>query len=398
MKKYWKLLSITIIAVLAIGTFYIQKAIANETSLELVLDTVSGEEAELKGVEISGGYFANYWDKRFTITAGELEFDNNDSFIGSLERFYQPKINQLINDHRSFMRGKNSDLAGFYEDEQLLAYTNVDSKWDGQSRYKDHTFEIDILQKGENERITFEQKVPNWQNYNYMYVMDVQVQDGQLNIFTWNEENTESTTEFRVYRFDIASEKLMSEDNVMDLAGLKGKKWDEGYLVSTSTETEPTENVVFAKTEMEEVKTETEYEEYTVEEKGKGYVAYNLSTMEKKELNIPEEMSANSSNEFILGSSIYFIHRTEEGLTVMSYNLENQQENEFNVDFPFADQGNMIVNGKGDRLYIVGGDSKELPITIVDVNTGKTLYQGIYKKKGANEVNQFFSIDNIYIK
>lgn len=396
MKKYWKLLSITIIAVLAIGTFYIQKAIANENSLELSLDTVSGEVAELKGMEISGGYFDNYWNKRFTITEGELEFDNNDSFIGSLERFYQPKINQLIKDHRSFMRGKNSDLAGFYEDEQLLAYANVDSKWDGQSRYKDHNFEIDVLQKGENDRITFEQKVPNQQDYRYMYVMDVQVQDGQLSIFTRNEGNTDAPTEFRVYRFDIASEKLVSEDKLMNLVGMNGKKWHEGYLVTTSTETEPTENVVFAKTEMEEV--ETEYEEYTVEEKGTEYVAYNLSTMERKELNIPEEMSADSSNEFILGSAIYFIHRTEQGLTVMSYNLENQQEDEFNVDFPSADQGNMIVNGKGDRLYIVGGDSKELPITIVDVNTGETLYQGIYKKKGANGVYQLFSIDNIYIK
>lgn len=402
MKKYWKLLTIAIISVLVISTFYIQKAIANESPMEFVLDTYSGDEAELGKLAISGWYQGQY-NESFTITSDGIEYHSHDSLVEQLVRTYSPKTDQLIEGYRGFMRGKTMDLRQLYEDEKLLAFATVESDWDGQSRYNDHTFKIDVLQKGEKERFTFKKTVPNQQDYNYMYVVDVQIKDGQLSIFTRNDIVSEKhadkfgQSDFRVYRFDIASEKLISEDSLLYVEGQDGNKSFNGEIISASTPMSQTDYVVLKKTEY--VETQSEFGEMNTEETGKEYMLYNLSTMEKKELNIPEEMSMGSEvySEFMLGTSIYFIHRTQDGLAVKSYNINDQQKNEFTIELPNDEGDTPSVIAKGERIYIMGGGLNEVPIMVYNAQTGQSLYEGTYKLEGKQVQDSFISVDGIFV-
>ncbi|WP_042220523.1 hypothetical protein [Oceanobacillus manasiensis] len=397
MKKYWKLLSITIVIVLSISTFYIQKAIANEKTLQLELDTISGDESEIEGVALTGWYYGNFLHEGFAITGKKnIKYESDNSFVESLQGASNPKFDQLIEDHRSFMRGKYSDLSLFYEDEELLAYVDVDSTWGRQSSYEDHSFKIDVLEKESDERITFEQKVPNHQDYHYMHVINVQVQGGQLSVFTRNDVNYDGSADLRVYNFDIASEKLINEKSIVLVDGRDESKWVDGYLVSAGEEIQQTETLVYSKTEMQE--TQSQNGEYYTEETSREYIAYNLSTMKKNELSIPKEMWEGALTETAYDNIIYFLYQTEEGFTVKSYNIENQQEGEFNVEMPGSEIGvEYTMQAKDDRLYFVKG-GENLTIMVTDASTGDTLYHGKYINTESGKENHEISLGYLFIK
>src|SRR5699024_10331431 len=56
MQKYWKTISMMIVIVLGIGTFYIHKAVTASQYPDFIIETVSGDEAEIDNIVLQGSY------------------------------------------------------------------------------------------------------------------------------------------------------------------------------------------------------------------------------------------------------------------------------------------------------------------------------------------------------
>src|SRR5699024_10783695 len=54
MQKYWKLITVTIVIVLGIGTFYILKAVTAAQYPDFIIEKVSGDEAEIDDIVLQG--------------------------------------------------------------------------------------------------------------------------------------------------------------------------------------------------------------------------------------------------------------------------------------------------------------------------------------------------------
>ena len=70
----------------------------------------------------------------------------------------------LVKQHRNFMRGKDLTPTNFFEDENLLAYASINAKNHVQPM-KDLTFDIEVLNKKSEEITSIQLDVPESENY-----------------------------------------------------------------------------------------------------------------------------------------------------------------------------------------------------------------------------------------
>lgn len=107
MKRYWKIISICLVTLLVIGTFYTQSSFAANKRVEIEFEKVSGNEDEVKNVMIDGVY----WDRSsqpIQITNEETRDLNNQSFLQKLDRIHVPPMfDDLVKQQKNFMRSKD---------------------------------------------------------------------------------------------------------------------------------------------------------------------------------------------------------------------------------------------------------------------------------------------------
>lgn len=120
MKKYWKIIMISVVSIFSIGTFYINSVISAVELPEFVIESQSGDERLVDSIIVDGSYHQNPISKSFRMTSIGTVYYSELSFWEQLNGMQHPMIEQLIEEHRSFMRGKSQQLRSFYEDEQFL--------------------------------------------------------------------------------------------------------------------------------------------------------------------------------------------------------------------------------------------------------------------------------------
>ena len=182
MKRYWKLVILSIITVIVIGTFYISAGSAEKTDLTIEFEKVSGNEEELKDLIFYGEYLVGNMYQSLQITTEETIRRNDISFIDQLSPQYDaPIFQKLIKNHKRFMRGKRLSPSSYYEDEHVLVYANFKGDFDrGPNRNVD--FEIEILDKKTNESISFSADVPFLEKYEWLNIEEVQVVHDELKL------------------------------------------------------------------------------------------------------------------------------------------------------------------------------------------------------------------------
>ena len=60
MKRYWKIISICLVTLMVIGTFYIQSSFATNEHVKIEFEKVNGNEDEVKNVMLYGDYFVDH--------------------------------------------------------------------------------------------------------------------------------------------------------------------------------------------------------------------------------------------------------------------------------------------------------------------------------------------------
>lgn len=381
MMRYWKIISITIISILAIGAFYIQSALAENNFLDFTFTIKSGDEEAVENLMLQGSYYGEgEQGQNVTIQTTGTTYSNNNSLLDSINPYYiDPKIKRLQKEYRSFMRGKENNIAPFYEDEKLLVYADVD--WGSMINDQDFTFDIEVLEKESGETEAFELEVPEKNKYDYIYVENVQMADGELKVITRQSVKRKNQNEFHVYRFDVSAQKLISDDLITSYQDETDTGWSYTDLISSSNISgEENKYITFVKTILEDV--QGEGGEIYSEEVAKELVTYNLETKQMKSTELPDEINGESHNAVLIGKMVYFGQDSEAGGELIAYNIESEEiDSNQTIDLLSKEQEDfgLLMKIHEGKMYIanlfIDRDTNG-KIAVIELDTGEILYEG----------------------
>ena len=86
MKRYWKTISICLVTLIVIGTFYIQSSFATNEHLKIEFEKVNGNKGEVKNLVLYGDYFVGNLYQPLQISSEETINQSNAPFLRQLER------------------------------------------------------------------------------------------------------------------------------------------------------------------------------------------------------------------------------------------------------------------------------------------------------------------------
>ena len=389
MTRYWKLITITTIIVLTIGTFYISSAMAGNNYPEFVFDKQSGNEDEVALITIHGDYIKGERGNSLEISSEGTVYANELSFLERLNGIYMGgEMKQLQNNYRNFMRGKDNIWSTF-EDQKRLAYVDINDNYvvDGPREY---IFDIEILEKDSEETIDFTITIPEKKKYNYVQIEDVQILDNVMKVTTVNHSvngNEWDSEEIHVYSVDIANQKLVNDEVIQLSSEQSSAKNSYMYFVQDQSDIGPATYLIFKKEYMEEE--EHADGNYYNESKGSELITYHLASGEQRPIQLPEGI--NILNSFVyLDDSIIYVHKTtDQGLKVSKFNIESQEiETSETIKLPANLNEPLNLKIKDGKLYAVGYEAnknKKAPLLVFDINSGEILYDGIVETKNLTE-------------
>lgn len=393
MKRYWKLIAITTIVVLTVGTFYINSALSANSYPEIVFEKVSGNEEELNPVIINGDNRIGRYGtgESVQVTADGSTYQGELSFFERMQDMYSPEMNELQNEYRNFMRGKSGIVSSFYDTKDTLAYVHIINQTLTESP-SETEFDIEVLNKESDETVSFNVPVPNRAMYRNVHVVDVQMIDGKLKVITRNNlkqtDNVFGNQEIHVYSFNISNKSISGEEKIATVEQNNKNVRTHISSVRESDVLNAHKNIVFS-INKENIERNTDGnmagEVKRADNGNPQYLAYNLETGEKKKLDFPKEDQ--DKEVMVYDSSIlYLMGESEDGREFSLYNIESESvENKFTVpsqnkeDVKSGVQSNVkISNGK---MYVLNTTYKEnndtsSSIMVIDTKSGDILYEG----------------------
>src|SRR3954452_23792362 len=169
MKRYWKINLLCFVAIIAIGTFYIQSGFADQKNITIEFEKISGNEDEVNDLTILGEYSVGNIYHSLKIQKGETIDNTNQSFFEQLDKTnVSPVFKGLVENYSGFFRGKHLDPGYFFENEELLAYAGLEGENNYVNTMSEITFDIDVLDKETKKTTSIEEDVPGSIQYRFM--------------------------------------------------------------------------------------------------------------------------------------------------------------------------------------------------------------------------------------
>ncbi|MBY0098760.1 hypothetical protein [Mesobacillus maritimus] len=397
MKKYWKFISILVVILLSIGTFYVKSATSEENHPEFVIKTQSGDAKEIEPLILDGYYSdtstMNYKSTNVKISSEGSTYERRsflDQIIGqppAVIKVYQEK-------YRSFMRGKGTNVNSFSETDQVLAYADVDYKTDSFHSH-DFTFPISILNKEDGSVQSFTVEIPDSENMDYAFMEDVQMIEDELYLITNNmiRSSESSYDEKHVYTIDLNNQTITNDETLSQVPeGQEGN-----HVVAEIIRTSPTEandHLILLQKEIKVIHDPESYREEVVKQE---VISYNLATKEKESIPM-SDLPIDSELSFFDGSSIYFIGVEEQEIVVSPYHLaDGKAGEEYRLQLSGdADHGSApMTTIKDGKLYLSGMqinpklNMNATDVIVADVKTGEILFKGQITLDDSEATNQY---------
>jgi hypothetical protein len=400
MKKYWKFAAILMVIVLSIGTFYVNSATSAEQYPEFVIQKQSGDADEIKPLVLDGSYTdtsaMNYVSTNLKITADGSTY-NSRTFLNQVIGQPSPMIKELQEEYRTFMRGKTSQVSSFFEDNQLLAYADVDFNM-GSLRLHDFKFDISVLSKDDGKIESFTVEVPDGGDLEDVYVEDVQMVKDELNLITQNmkKNNIDFFYEKHIYTIDMANQKIINHEAIIQVPEGQDDTRIDVQLIRTSPK-KANDHLIMVKTEKKVIEdSESKREEVINQE----LISYNLATKEKEKINVPNLRLDENQLSFFNGSTIYFMTLDGQELVVTPYSLaDNQVGQAYRIQLS-GEKG--IVHGqmttvKDGKLYVASSQMSpnlniNADVIVADVKTGEILFKGQLALKDSSKEKGHFEL------
>ena len=398
MKHYWKLLSLIVFVSLVTGAFYIQGSQASNGKPNFIIEKRSGDEEVVKNLVMSGGLqVGNYFEENLHINNTETVYTSERSFIENNDNaYFSPEIKRLRQEYRNFMRGKIMGSSLFYEDENYVAYADIN--WDqgniGPTRF---SFDIELLEKDSKEVTVIQELLPKDRSYSYADVRDVQWIDGKLKVVAEIHSDINGrTNEIHLYTFDLKSQQLI-EDRLLSSIDDEKNPNTRVMVLTEDGDIGVTKELLIEEITLKRV---PYGEEFRDEKVNSQLILYNYETDEHRSIEKPEfQFDRVSLNDSI----IYFMKRTENGLEIHPYDTE--KSNYLNaqilpVEMPSKiseenGDGIPVVTIKNGRIYLMSpykDAQTKASILVADVKTWDILYEGTIEQSNPNENGKEYSL------
>lgn len=409
MRKYWKTITIVAVIVLSLGTFYVNSTMSAESNPEFVIKTISGNAEEIKPLILQGSYTDtssnSYVSTNLSITAKGSTYQSR-SFLDQIIGQPPAVIKGFQEKHRTFMRGKAPFVTCFFENDEFLAYANIDYKMDS-LRSRDFKFDISVLNKEDGSIDSFMVEVPDSGELEYISVDDVQKVDGELYVITTNMmRNIDDYTEEEehIYTVNIANQKISDHEPLIHNNNGKNDTRINVQLIDSSP-TKANEHLIIVKTELKVIEdTESTREEVMNQE----ITSYNLATKEKEILDAPDLRLDENQLSFFDGSLIYFTRLDGQELVVTPYSLaDNHIGKSYSIQLldERGQVGGQMTTINDGKLYIVSSQlspyiNLDADVIVANATTGETLFRGqVTLNDSSKEAKKFdLYFHEIYVK
>lgn len=400
MERYWKLIFISCLLVFGIGFFYLHDTFAEKEVPKYTWEKQAGNDEALEDVLV-GGYAQgkNFFAEGIQLAGEDRIYASQLSFLERLsEVMDNPKIKQLQQEYRGFMRGKTENTENYFENENILAYANVKSEWDS-SEFKEGNFELEVeaLYKNEDKTTSFSIKLPNQEDYVYMAVEDVITINDKLYVVTQNdiyEGEDEEYTELHLYTLNLKEEKLISEAKLFSNKGGDNSENEGGYLLQDLDQLRASKYIAIGATKV--------VDDVPMED----ICLFDLETREKLPVDVPKELLEQEVIAHMDAKKLYFIHEQEGKIEITPYQFAKQKAEEpFEIPISESINSSMtkytkIINDKLYILYDMNGEMNEknrLPLMyVIDLKAKKVFYQGELKADNKEAENKIFSVYMMY--
>ena len=380
MKRYWKIILLCFVAIIAIGSFYIRSGFADQTNITITFEKVSGNEDELNDLTILGDYLVGNTYHSLQIKKGETVNPTNKSFFEKLDQTYaSPVFKELVKSYRGFFRGKDLEPGSFFENEELLVYAGFEGENYHVNTMSGITFDIEVLNKETKETTSIEADISSSNPYLRMNIEDVQVIKDEIKVFIRGFRKDEGN-DLLIYSFNMNERKLVGHETILSSPKVKNG-WADIRMVNDHGSIHQEKYQIIKLEAYDDTNARARVIGVEPTLVANDVLVYNIEKNQSEKLTIPDEMPGlNQSPTFtLLGSTIYMYNLTENGLEVNYYNIETKKWGEKRT-FGIPNQTNAkdapyfeVLNGK---VYIISAFEKGHTLLIGDTKTGKTLYEG----------------------
>jgi|SRR5690625_704249 len=391
MKRYWKLISLSLFTIVVWAGFFIQSIPASGNQPEFVIKNQDDQKELGNHLVVSGDYSGNGNISEFlTISEEGSDYFSDRSYLSQQEMLYaNPGAEQLIKDYRNFMRGKGYDLKSFYQDDTTLAYVDIDFdiSFRGYESFNP-SFQIDLLDKETKDRTTFELKLPKNSNFDYGDILFVQLKENELQVVaslsSFDHEKGIDREEYHLFAIDVDQQKLINDELILENeenTTESQSEWPSIDVISAEMGEKDQKYIVFVKS-VQEAESLPNGEEKVIM-KDSQFISYNLDSKEQSKLDLSEELQPEDYDELfhVEGNTLYFSKVENNELNISSYDISKQiisSEQTFSTPegdteestYYDIEYGYLII---ADR-YIT--NDSEASIIIYDLKSAEKVYDG----------------------
>ncbi len=374
MKKYWKLFMLAIFTFSLLGIHYVQAARETSDYLTLRLETVRGDESVVQNRTFYGSYISAslYTPATVTLEGYKTPFKGRHVYQ-MFGTYMSSKMEPLIKQYSSFMRGKIYESRYYYEDDKRLLY--VEGSTQGKSTSEQPiTFNISSLTKRDKTQLDYTAITQQSFPFRYVEVEEVQLVDGYIKVIaSVYGKNLNS----KMYVFTIDETKRA----VIDYKPLMTFEPGEDYTVYqmyADYSFSPQTNFIYgnyieAKSDSSITQDEsiTDLKLYKID----------LKTMANAPIDVPEEVrTVGNLPGATNNDATYFVVPGENALELYSYHFDNNEWTRIELENSFG-LASIHISLADDVLYITPEGIEKSSIYAYDLATGKEMYKGDIKSE-----------------
>lgn len=389
LKKYWKLISLTILTIIIIGTFYIQSSPKASVFSDIYFKKQAGDVKEIQDVIIEGNLLSEHHSSYIAITNNESTSMNRlPSIYEQIKSDTTPEIERLRKEYGSFMRGK-SNSGDFYENDDLLIYIDTIHSPNIINGNANIDIEASVLDKKKQEKRNLDIHFPNEEKYDYIAVNRVWFDGEKIKVVATIDKHPQG--ELHVYAIDWKTGEIVNDELAFQYAyeSNNSNQYTDVHVVDSETiQTDPF--FIFEKNTYEDIEAEPDmYESQVIE---KELMKYDLQTDKIVKLKLPNELQ-NIDFPTQNGHLLMFTRQSEKEIEIINYDIQSENiasKRTFDIAGDNSEEAHIKI--KNGKIYIVTpykNMNAEAILFVGDSKTGDTLYRGTLEVDGMKESKNY---------
>lgn len=408
MKRYWIIALLIPFTVLSISLFYVTAAESGKP--DYYLKTLMGEEKEAFPLIVQARYNKDRVDIQ---TKGNSYPSEQQSYWGKLDSpyYYLEELKGLLEEHRSFMRGKRN-VNAFFEDEKGIVYVGSETRLDFDKVQSD-LLDISIYDKGTKKSESFQVKVQKNKD-EYISISDVQVKERTMKLLLSHYQQSgkysnPNNSAYYMYTLDLDKKSIVEKQLVAAVTSQDKSIRTMITNIWSNSLIKPSNYAIFDRTSYPLSSAKEDAAEAGKQEiVNREILVYDIwsgqmTTIQSEPVHDllmkgnPQDLSIRH-----VGDELYLTLLSESSESrVLRYQLA---ENKLKQDVKLALQDWQKEWGRAhstqianNRLYMLAFGKKGPGVVIADLEMGRIVYQGVIERKDELGINML-SIDSLFVR